>query len=101
MTLTGRVTDAVTHQGIPNATVSVTSCFPRAYAATTGADGSYSLLLPGAYFTCGLAPLRVEAAGYQPFERTFGTDDLRLQPIRDFALSPLHRIYLPLLQYSS
>ncbi|MFN8473147.1 MAG: carboxypeptidase-like regulatory domain-containing protein [Anaerolineae bacterium] len=96
ITLTGQVTDASTGLGIPDATVLVTSCFPRAYSATTDADGRYSLFLPGFYFPCGLAPLKVSAAGYLPFEHTYTTDDLRQHPARDFALAPGYRIYLPL-----
>ncbi len=101
ITLTGQVTDAWTGQGLAHAIVSVASCFPRAYSATTGPDGRYSLFLPGDYFTCGTAPLRVEAAGYLPFTQTFSTSELRSRPTRDFALTPLHLVYLPLISQTA
>ena len=98
ITLTGQVTDAATGLGISNATVSATSCFPRAYSATTGDDGRYSLFLPGFYFPCASVPVTVSAAGYISVEHTYATDELRANPARDFALTAEHRVYLPLVR---
>lgn len=91
ITLTGRVYDAAIGpaQGIADANVAVTSCFPRAFAAVTGSDGRYTLFLPGSYFTCSEVSITVSAAGYQTVQQTVTTAELRQQPTRDFALVAL------------
>ncbi|MCW5852124.1 MAG: hypothetical protein KIT87_18770 [Anaerolineae bacterium] len=88
ITLTGVVTAAGGGQPIAGALVSVTSCFPRSFAALTGSDGRYSLFLPGSYFPCASVTATISAPGYQTLTLTFDTADLRANPTRDFALTP-------------
>ena len=63
LTLSGRVYDVVIGptQPISGAIVSVTSCFPRTFSATSGAEGLYSLFMPAEYLNCVQVTLGVSA----------------------------------------
>lgn len=85
---------------IAGARVAAILCVPRTYAATTGADGSYDVVVPALYAAaCSELDIEVSAAGYQPLRQTFLVADLRAQPERDFSLelAPVHRAWLPLI----
>jgi O-glycosyl hydrolase len=66
LTITGKVSDAVTGAPISGAIVSATSCHPRSFSATTAADGTYSLLVPASY-NCGDLPIGYSATGYTSY----------------------------------
>ena len=74
---------------LADATVSAVLCQPRTYSASSGADGSYVLLLPAQYVNaCAEVRLEVRAAGYETAAQTLAVVELRVQPQRDFALLP-------------
>jgi hypothetical protein len=94
--LSGRVYDALggPAQGIEGATVSVCTSVPRCFPATTGPDGTYTLLVPVPYADL-VNEVRVWATGYQSLSQAVTAAELRAEPIRDFPLTRLPRIWLP------
>jgi len=88
--LTGQVYDAAIGpaQPISGATVSVLMCVPRRFETSSGADGHYSLLLPGLYLNaCSEVTLEAWATGYESVSQPVSVADLRAHPQRDFALT--------------
>ena len=103
LTLTGQVYDIARGpaQGIAGATVSALLCSSQTLSAETDLVGLYRLVLPEAGLRCTFIGLSVEAPGYQARTEPFAVIDLRLQPVRDFAIlgqpaAPLS-LWLPLL----
>ncbi len=88
LTLTGRVTSAVTGQPIAGATVAAQVCQPhQPFQAQTGPDGRYQLLVPEPYpISCQSFTLSARAAGYLTVERVMAVADLLRQPEQSFAL---------------
>jgi hypothetical protein len=73
---------------VPDAHVSVLVCVPRSFEATTGTDGAYSLLLPGAYLAnCAQVTFGVSAAGHVPWSEILSVADLRADAVRDVTLT--------------
>lgn len=108
LTLTGHVYDAEIGVTAPlsDAVVSLVSCLPRRFSALSGADGSYSLLIPADYVNpCLQVTLEAWKLDYELLTLPALVDDLRAQPEMDFWLSPLEAtptptqgpLYLPLL----
>ena len=88
--VSGLVYDAALGPAAPiaGATVSALSCQSRRFQTMSGADGHYSLLLPGMYINqCTDITLEVWADGYQSVSDTVVVADLRTQSERDFALT--------------
>lgn len=88
ITLTGRVTGALTGQPIAGATVAVQVCQPhQPFQVQTGPDGRYQLLVPEPYpIICQSFTLSARAAGYLAVERAMTVAELMRQPEQDFAL---------------
>ncbi len=63
LTITGKVTDAATANGIGGVNVWINSCHPRAFSTVTAADGTYSLFVPASY-NCGTLPIDYISNGY-------------------------------------
>lgn len=98
LTLTGLVYDAAAGPtyGVSGATVSVLTCYPRRFQELSGPGGRYTLLMPAQYINqCSEVNLEVWAAGYETLSQTLLVADLRAQPERDFALTPLARTPTP------
>jgi uncharacterized repeat protein (TIGR01451 family) len=85
------VYDAEVGPGSPiaGAVVGVLVCEPRTFQATAGADGRYSLLVPGAYLSrCAEVTLMASASGYLLYEERRMVDALRASPLQDIGLWP-------------
>jgi hypothetical protein len=92
LTLTGLVYDAMSGptRVIPGANVSALMCVPRRFQTLSGVNGRYQLVLPAKYINaCDQITLEVSAFDYEPFSIVVSVNDLRAQPERDFALTPL------------
>jgi hypothetical protein len=89
LTITGQVYSTVTQQGIAGATVVANTSVSHPFAATTAADGTYSLSIPTTSgYACTVVGMSVTAGGYQGANRTINSDQLRLQPVQNFGLMP-------------
>jgi len=84
--VTGRVYDEVSGEDISGAIISAHLSVPRTFQATSGAGGSYSLVLPNPY-GCLVDGLEVSADGYHGELLAVTAAALQAEPIRNFALS--------------
>jgi hypothetical protein len=92
LTVSGCVFDATVGPsgGIAGATVSVIMCMARRFETLTEANGDYSQLVPGLYLNqCLSVTLEARAAGYETLAYPVEVTLLRLNPRRNFPLSPL------------
>ena len=81
--------------GISGATVSVCTSLPRCFPATAGLDGKYSLRVPAMYAAL-VDTIRVWAPGYVSLEEEITAQELRDHPERDYVMTPLPRVWMPL-----
>lgn len=89
LTVTGFITNALTMQGIAGATIVADTSVLHPFDATTAADGSYVLSIPGASnYACEVTGLRIWATGYQERDVAIGSAELFAQPQRSFSLLP-------------
>ncbi len=89
LTITGQVYNTL-QQGIAGATVVANTSVSHPFAATTAADGTYSLNIPAASnYACLVTGLSVTAPGYQGVNRTISSSQLFLQPVQNFGLMPV------------
>jgi hypothetical protein len=92
LTITGTVTDAVTHAPISGATIVVTSCHPRAFSTNTAANGTYSLFIPGSY-NCGNLPMSFSASGYTSYNISNALNLITANgPVINAALQPIAKV---------
>ncbi len=90
ITVSGYVHNAVLDMLVPisGATVRAGLNMGRVITATTAADGSYSMLLPGAYVAGYGANFTVSAPGYQTHTASYTEASLRANPVIYFVLAP-------------
>jgi len=93
LTITGRITSVINGQNIAGATVIADTVMSHPFAATTGADGTYSLGVPGtSNYACSITGLRAWATGYEERTLAVSSAELFAQPQRNFALNPITTI---------
>lgn len=93
LTVTGLVYDG-SHgptRPVAGANVAVRMCVPVSFPDVTGADGRYSIVVPGDYLNaCSQVTLDAWVTGYDTFARVISVSDLRANPARDIGLVPVH-----------
>ena len=90
--LHGLIHDEAGGRGAPiwGASVRVSPCHTphQPFVGQSGPDGTYRVVLPGAYYFFGCqVQVEVAAPGWQTLQTTFLYDDLVADPERDFALA--------------
>jgi hypothetical protein len=90
----GKVYDAVVgrSKGIADARLTLIMRLPSTLWTRSGADGTYSLLVPGPQLNAALQiMMQVKASGYSPLSLVISAASLRAGPRRDMALMPLRK----------
>jgi hypothetical protein len=90
ITMTGYVHNAILDMLVPIAGAKVQAglYMGRTVSATTAADGSYSLFLPGPYVVNYGANITVSAPGFLTHTTHYSEAELRANPVRSFVLVP-------------